>query len=52
MKSTPNCKWIVEARPGLPPFAYANNMQNAKKLQRSAKRIGLTGSIIRNGGEK
>ena len=44
------CKWIIESRPGLSPIAYATNMRDAKKLQRSAKCIGLTGSIIRNGG--
>jgi hypothetical protein len=45
-------KWIVEARPGLPPFGYAASMRDARKLQRSARRLGLTGSITRNGGEK
>jgi hypothetical protein len=50
--NTPNYKWIVEARPGLPPFAYAATMRDAKKLQRSARRIGLTGSITRNGGDQ
>jgi len=45
-------KYIIEARPGLPPFAYATNMKDAKKLQLSARRLGLTGSITRNGGEK
>jgi hypothetical protein len=48
---TPN-KYIIQARPGLPPFAYAASMRDAKKLQRSARKLGLTGSIIRNGGAK
>jgi hypothetical protein len=49
--NTPN-KYIIEAKPGLPPFAYAANMRDARKLQRSARRIGLTGSIIRAGGDQ
>jgi len=52
LKTPTQYRWIIEARPGLPPFGYALNMRDAKKLQRSAKKLGLTGSITRNGGKK
>jgi len=51
-KTLTQYRWIIGARPGLPPFAYALNMRDARKLQKIARRLGLTGSITKNGGNR
>ncbi len=46
--TTPTYKWMIISRPGMTPWAYARTMRDALKLQKSARRAGLDGSIERN----
>ena len=45
---TPEYKWMIISRPGMPPWGYAATMRDARRLQKSARRQGLDGSIERN----
>ena len=44
----PKYKWLIVSRPGMPPWCYATNMRDARRLQASARRQGLDGSIQEN----
>ena len=40
-------QYVIVSQDGMPPFATANNKQEALKLSRRAKMLGFTGRIVK-----